>query len=137
MEFPDRPINRIAITSVDPNESTRGVRFRGLDNQVFRTTRAGMVFRINSIRILPLSFDDMMPRFAGMTLPEELLALRDDPDRHIGLMGRTDSRTGLERIPDVEGDVIAQTSFWLGNAVPSNRRKSPSRVRSRSSRTLF
>ncbi|WP_027515675.1 hypothetical protein [Bradyrhizobium sp. WSM1417] len=109
--------DRIAIISVDPNDRTKGFGFGGLDNQIFRTSQAGMFFKINNIRILSLSFDGLISRFAGMPFPEELLALSNDPDRHIAMMGRTDYRLKQDwkefQMPGAT--VIAQTSFWLAN----------------------
>jgi hypothetical protein len=105
--------DRIAIISVDPNDTTKGFGFSGLDNQIFRTSQPGMFFRINNIRILSLSFDGLISRFAGMPFPEEMLALSHDPDRHIAVMGRTDYRIRQDwrefHIPGAT--VIAQTSF--------------------------
>ncbi|MBN9008083.1 MAG: hypothetical protein J0H40_22050 [Rhizobiales bacterium] len=109
--------DRIAIISVDPNDATKGFGFSSLDNQIFRTSQAGMFFKINNIRILSLSFDGLIFRFAGMPFPKEMLALSDDPDRQIAMMGRTDYQIkqdwGEFQIPGAT--VIAQTSFWLGN----------------------
>jgi hypothetical protein len=87
--------------------------------KVFRTSQAGMFFKINNIRILSLSFDGLISRFAGMPFPKEMLALSDDPDRHIAVMGRTDYRIEQDwrefQIPGAT--VIAQASFWWGNCV--------------------
>jgi hypothetical protein len=111
--------DRIAIISVDPSDLTKGFGFSGLDNQIFRTSQAGMFFKINNIRILSLSFDGLISRFAGMPFPKEMLALSDDPDRHIAVMGRTDYRIEQDwrefQIPGAT--VIAQASFWWGNCV--------------------
>ncbi|MFK4492533.1 hypothetical protein [Bradyrhizobium sp. USDA 336] len=109
--------DRIAVISVDRNDTTKGFGFGGLDNQIFRTSQAGMFFRINNIRILSLSFDGMISRFAGMPFPEKMLALSDDPDRHVAVMGRTDYKIQQNwkefQIPGAT--VIAQSSFWFRN----------------------
>jgi hypothetical protein len=109
--------DRIAIISVDPNDATKGFGFGGLDNQIFRTSQAGMFFRINNIRILSLSFDGLISRFAGMPFPEKMLALSDDPDRLMAIMGRTDYKIKQNwkefQIPGAT--VIAQASFWFWN----------------------
>lgn len=111
--------DRIAIISVDPNDSTKGFGFSGLDNQIFRTSQAGMFFKVNNVRILSLSFDGLISRFAGMPFPSEMLALNDDPDRLIAVMRRTDYRIAQDwKEFDIPGaTVIAQTSFWWGNCV--------------------
>jgi hypothetical protein len=111
--------DRIAIISVDPNDATKGFGFSGMDNQIFRTSQAGRYFKINNIRILSLSFDGLISRFAGMPFPREMLALHNDPDRHLAVMGRTDYQIQQDwkefQVPGAT--VIAQASFWLGNCV--------------------
>ncbi|MBR0910628.1 hypothetical protein [Bradyrhizobium japonicum] len=51
--------DRIAIVSVDPDDRTTGFSVGGTDNQVFRTSQAGIFLRINNLRILSLSFDSV------------------------------------------------------------------------------
>jgi hypothetical protein len=101
---------------VDPDDVTKGFGMSGLD---FRTSQAGMFFRINNVRILSLSFDGLISRFAGMPYPKEMLAMSGDPDRHMAVMGHTDYRIRQDwkefGLPGAT--VIAQASFWWGNCV--------------------
>jgi hypothetical protein len=63
--------DRVAIVSVDPDDRTKGFGLGGMDNQIFRTSQAGMYLKINSIRILSLSFDGLVSRYAGTPFPKE------------------------------------------------------------------
>lgn len=90
--------DRIAIISVDPKDATKGFGFSGMDNQIFRTSQAGTYFKINNIRILSLSFDSLISRFAGMPFPEEMLALNDEP-----------RESGLEML---DRTASSSSSFW-------------------------
>ncbi len=111
--------DRVAIISVDPEDGKKGFGIAGLDNQIFRTSQAGMFLRINNVRILSVSFDSLISRFAGMPYPKEMLALSDDPDRHLAVMGPRNYRLRQDwkefLIPGAT--VIAQASFWWGNCV--------------------
>jgi hypothetical protein len=111
--------DRVAIVSVDPQDHSKGFAFGGLDNQIFRTSQAGMFIRINNARILSVSFDGVISRFAGMPYPKELLALSNDPDRLSAIMAPRDYRLKQNWkefvIPGTT--VIAQACFWLGNCV--------------------
>jgi hypothetical protein len=79
--------------------------------------QAGMYLKINNFRILSLSFDGFVSRYAGMPFPKESLAFSKDPDKHMALMGKTDYRVKQNwKEFDVSGaTVIAQSSFWLAN----------------------
>jgi hypothetical protein len=111
--------DRIAIISVDPDDQTKGFSLSGMDNQIFRTSQAGMFLRINNLRILSLSFDGLVSRYAGLPYPKEMLALSDNPDHHIAVMAPTNYRLKQDWkefiIPGAT--VIAQASFWLGNCI--------------------
>lgn len=109
--------DRVAIVSVDPDDRTKGFALGGMDNQVFRTSQAGMYLKINNLRILSLSFDGFVSRYAGMPFPKELLALSDRPDTSMALMEKTDYRVKQDwKAFEVPGaTVIAQSSFWLAN----------------------
>jgi hypothetical protein len=88
-----------------------------MDNQIFRTSQAGMYLKINNLRILSLSFDGFVSRYAGMPFPKELLAFSENPDTCMALMEKTDYRVKQDwKAFDVPGaTVIAQSSFWLAN----------------------
>jgi hypothetical protein len=58
--------DRIAIISVDPDDRTKGFGFGGIDNNIFRTSQAGMYLRINNVRILSMSYENFISRFSGM-----------------------------------------------------------------------
>jgi hypothetical protein len=109
--------DRVAIVSVDPDDRTKGFGLGGIDNQIFRTSQAGMYLKINSIRILSLSFDGLVSRYAGMPFPKELLAFSENPDTSMALMEKTDYHVKQDwKAFDVAGaTVIAQSSFWLAN----------------------
>jgi hypothetical protein len=109
--------DRVAIVSVDPDERTKGFGLGGMDNQIFRTSQAGMYLKINNVRILSLSFDGFVSRYAGMPFPKELLALSENLDTSMALMGKTDYRVKQNwKAFDVPGTtIIAQSSFWLAN----------------------
>jgi hypothetical protein len=109
--------DRVAIVSVDPDDRTKGFGLGGMDNQIFRTSQAGMYLKINNLRILSLSFDGFVSRYAGMPFPKELLALSESPDTSMALMEKTDYRVKQDwKAFDVPGaTVIAQSSFWLAN----------------------
>ena len=62
--------DRVAIVSVDPDDRTKGFGLGGMDNQIFRTSQAGFYLKINNVRILSLSFDGFVSRYAGMPSPE-------------------------------------------------------------------
>jgi hypothetical protein len=109
--------DRVAIVSVDPDDCAKGFGLGGMDNQLFRTSQAGMYLKINNLRILSLSFDGFVSRYAGMPFPKESLALSENPDAHMALMETTDYRVEQNWNGfDVPGaTVIAQSSFWLAN----------------------
>jgi hypothetical protein len=109
--------DRVAIVSVDPGDRTKGFGLGGMDNQIFRTSQAGMYLKINNLRILSLSFDGFVSRYAGMPFPKESLAFSENPDTHMALMEKTDYRVKQNwKEFDVPGaTVIAQSSFWLAN----------------------
>jgi hypothetical protein len=44
--------DRVAIVSADPDDGTKGFGLGGMDNQIFRTSQAGMYLKINNLRIL-------------------------------------------------------------------------------------
>jgi hypothetical protein len=76
--------DRVAIISVDPQDRSKGFGIAGLDNQIFRTSQAGMFLRINNVRILSVSFDGVISRLAGMPYPNEMLVPSDgDSGRHL------------------------------------------------------
>lgn len=109
--------DRVAIVSADPDDRTKGFGLGGMDNQIFRTSQAGMYLKINNLRILSLSFDGFVSRYAGMPFPKEMLAFSDEPDKLMAVMEKTDYRVWQDwKQFDVPGaTVIAQSSFWLEN----------------------
>lgn len=109
--------DRVAIVSVDPKDCTKGFSLGGMDNQVFRTSQAWMYLKINNLRILSLSFDGFVSRYAGMPFPKESLAFSDNPETIMALMEKTDYRVEQNwKEFDVPGaTVVAQSSFWLAN----------------------
>jgi hypothetical protein len=109
--------DRVAIVSADPDDGTKGFGLGGMDNQIFRTSQAGMYLKINNLRVLSLSFDGIVSRYAGMPFPKEMLAFSDEPDKVMAVMEKTDYRVWQDwKQFDVPGaTVIAQSSFWLEN----------------------
>jgi hypothetical protein len=111
--------DRVAIVSVDPDDGTKGFGLGGMDNQIFRTSQAGMYLKINNLRILSLSFDGLVSRYAGMPFAKEVLAFSNEPDKLMAVMDKTDYRVRQDwKQFDVPGaTVIAQSSFWLENCM--------------------
>ncbi|MBM7486113.1 MULTISPECIES: hypothetical protein [Bradyrhizobium] len=109
--------DRVAVVSVDPDDGTKGFGLGGMDNQIFRTSQAGMYLKANNLRILSLSLDGFVSRYAGMPFPKEMLAFGDEPDKLMAIMEKTDYRVRQDwRQFDVPGTtLIAQSSFWLEN----------------------
>ena len=70
--------DRVAIVSVDPNDQFKGFSIGGCDNNVFRTTQAGVYLRINNIRILSISSDMLISRLAGLPHPKETFVRQSD-----------------------------------------------------------
>jgi hypothetical protein len=111
--------DRIAMISVDPDDRTQGFNFGGMDNNVFRTTQAGMYLRINNVRIISMSFDGFISRFTGMPHADEMYYVGGD----LGTVG-ADVRGGDYVLSqdwrefDIPGATfIAQTVFWPGEAL--------------------
>jgi hypothetical protein len=50
----------------------------GCDNNVFRTTQAGIYLRINNIRMLSISSDLLIARFAGLPQPGRFFIRQSD-----------------------------------------------------------
>jgi hypothetical protein len=73
--------DRIAIVSVDPNDTFKGFSIGGCDNNVFRTSQACVYLRINNVRILSLSSDSLISALAGAPYIEEMLAMADNPEQ--------------------------------------------------------
>lgn len=111
--------DRVAIVSIDPDDDTKGFGLGGMDNQIFRTSQAGMFLKINNLRILSLSLDGFVSHYAGMPFPKEMLAFSDEPDKVMAVMEKTDYRVRQDwKQFDVPGaTVIAQSSFWLENCI--------------------
>ena len=80
--------DRIAIISVDRDDTFKGFSVGGCDNNVFRTSQAGIYLRINNVRILSLSFDGLISFFAGIPYMKEMFVIADDLDRHVGYLQR-------------------------------------------------
>lgn len=115
--------DRIAIISVDPADKTKGFGFGGIDNQIFRTSQAGMYLRINNVRILSISFDNFISRFAGMPYSTEVFATTEDLNKHLAHV----ECDGYELLQDWKefvipgATVIAQSIFWPGGGVTDGR----------------
>jgi hypothetical protein len=79
--------------------------------------RHGMFLRINNVRILSISFDGVISRFAGMPYPEELLVPTAGGLDHLAIVGCDGYhlREDWEEFAMSGATVIAQASFWLGN----------------------
>lgn len=110
--------DRIAIISVDPKDNTKGFGFGGLDNNVFRTSQFGMYLRVNNVRIISMSFDVFISRFAGMPYADELYFAEGDFNTVLA-----DVRGGNYQLSQDWGEfnvsgatIIAQAAFWPGEA---------------------
>lgn len=115
--------DRIAIISVDPDDESKGFGFGGLDNNIFRTSQAGMYLRINNVRILSISFENFISRFAGMPYSKEVFALAEDINQHRASV----ACDGYELKQDWReftlpgATVIAQSIFWPGGGMSDGR----------------
>lgn len=108
--------DRIAIISVDPDDRTKGFGLGGTDNNVFRTSQAGMYLRINNVRILSLSYENFISRFAGMPYAKEIFVSVDDIEAHLAdiTCDGYDLRQDWREFAVPGATVIAQAIFWPG-----------------------
>jgi hypothetical protein len=117
--------DRIAIISVDPQDSAKGFWIGGTDNNIFRTSQAGLYLRINNIRIISMSFENLISRFAGMPYAKEIFASVDDLNTHLADI--VCEGYGLKQdwcefaLPGAT--IIAQSVFWPGGGIANGRWK--------------
>lgn len=71
--------DRVAIISVDPDDTDLIFTFGGTDNNLFRTTQCGVFLRINNIRIISLSGDFIIAREAGLPHSDEARLVEGRP----------------------------------------------------------
>jgi hypothetical protein len=113
--------DRIAIVRVDPDDRSKGLGFGGLNNQIFRTSQAGMFLHINNIKILSISFDGLISRFAGIPYPKEMFIASDtDRDQHlVANIGCSDYclKQDWKEFGVPGATIISQSSFWFGNCL--------------------
>ncbi|RWB20399.1 MAG: hypothetical protein EOQ40_15140 [Mesorhizobium sp.] len=115
--------DRIAIISVDPHDNSRGFGIGGTDNNVFRTTQAGIFLRINNVRIISMSYESFISRFAGMPYAKEIFASADD----LNTLLFDETSDGYDLKQDWRefampgATIIAQSVFWPGGHIVDAR----------------
>ena len=110
--------DRAAIISVDPNDNSKGYSVGGCDNNVFRTTQAGLYLRINNIRILSISSDLLVSHLAGLPHPTEFF-LRDDGLAYAAMApGDHQIRQDWTPFTMLGATLIAQPIITLNPAIP-------------------
>lgn len=115
--------DRIAIISVDPDDRTKGFGFGGIDNDIFRISQAGMYLRINNVRILSMSYENFISRFAGMPYAKEMFASADDLNKHLADVACDgyDLKQDWREFVLPGATVIAQSIFWPGGGISDGR----------------
>jgi hypothetical protein len=115
--------DRLAVISVDPDDQTKGFGFGGLDNNIFRTSQAGMYLRINNVRIISVSYENFISRFAGMPYAKEVFASTDDLNKHLAdiVCDGHDLQQDWGEFALPDATVIAQSIFWPGGAIANDR----------------
>jgi hypothetical protein len=113
--------DRIAIVSVDPEDDYKGFSVGGCDNNIFRTSQAGVYLRINNVRILSLSFECFISRFAGMPYVDEFFVPAGDLSKLLGNIkwGDYELKQDWKEFAVPGATTIAQSVFWPGN-VPAD-----------------
>jgi hypothetical protein len=110
--------DRVAIISVDPNDGFKGFNVGGCDNNVFRTTQAGIYLRINNVRILSVSSDLLIARLAGLPHATELF-LSDDYKAYAVLApGDNQMSQDWKSFTTLGTTIIAQPMVSLDPAIP-------------------
>ena len=107
--------DRIAVVSVDPDDGFKGLYFGGCDNNTFRTSLAGIYVRINNVRILTLSFDSVISKFAGAAYCKQMLQLQHT-EQHVGIMSHGTGTVSQDwkEFGSLGATVLAQPVFWPG-----------------------
>jgi hypothetical protein len=110
--------DRAAIISVDPSDTFNGYSVGGCDNNVFRTTQAGIYLRINNIRILSISSDLLVSRLAGLPHATEFFLTEDG--LAYGAMTPGDHQIKQDWTPFtiLGATLIAQPIITLDPAIP-------------------
>jgi len=104
--------DRVAVVSVDPDDRFKGLHFGGCDNNVFRTSQAGLYVRINNVRILTFSFDSLISKFAGAPYCKEMFVV-EHTDQHAGVMspGTESLSQDWKEFGSIGATVLAQPVF--------------------------
>jgi hypothetical protein len=107
--------DRVAVVSVDPEDRFKGLHFGGCDNNVFRTSQAGLYVRINNVRILTFSFDCLISKFAGAPFCKQMLQV-EHTEQHAGIIspGSGIVSQDWKEFGSLGATVIAQPVFWPG-----------------------
>lgn len=115
--------DRIAIISVDPDDDFIGFSFGGIDNNIFRTSQAGMYLRINNVRILSVSFENFISRFAGMPHSKEVFAMAEDINQYRASIACDgyELKQDWREFAASGATVIAQSIFWPGGSISDGR----------------
>jgi hypothetical protein len=117
--------DRIAIISVDPHNSAKGFGIGGTDNNIFRTSQAGLYLRINNVRIISMSYENFISRFAGMPYAKEIFASVDDLEKHLAEIACEGYRLEQDwcEFAFPGATIIAQSVFWPGGGIANGRWK--------------
>jgi hypothetical protein len=117
--------DRIAIISVDPHNLGKGLGIGGTDNNIFRTSQAGLYLRINNIRIISMSYENFISRFAGMPYAKEIFASVDDLNTHLAdiTCEGYDLKQDWCEFALPGATIIAQSVFWPGGGIANGRWK--------------
>jgi hypothetical protein len=112
--------DRIAIISVDPKDTFRGLSIGGCDNNVFRTSQAGIYLRINNVRMLSLSSDFLVSSLAGAPYMEEMFLMAGNSGNLAGYLkaGSCELSQDWEPFSRLGATIIAQPIFFPGFARP-------------------
>lgn len=110
--------DRIAIISVDPEDTFKGFSIGGCDNNVFRTSQAAVYLRINNVRILSVSFDSVISAFAGVPHMKEMFMSAENPSQYVRDLKVGDYRLSQnwKEFAPSGAIVLAQPVVWPGKA---------------------
>jgi hypothetical protein len=71
--------DRVAIISVDPNDTQKRLSFGGFDNVLFEKSQCALYLAINNIKIITASFDYLVAKEAGLPYAKEQFAIAERP----------------------------------------------------------
>jgi hypothetical protein len=112
--------DRVAIISVDLEDTFRGLSIGGCDNNVFRTSQAGIYLRINNVRILSLSYDYLVASLAGIPYVDEMYLMAGNTGSLAGFLKPSSGKLSQDwnAFSRLGATILAQPIFFSGHAPP-------------------